>query len=259
MCQEFKTSAKVVVNDTGLTAFKFNANHVINLNSFDTKVSEFTCITSIHTYGYNYYSNTFNMDGLCSGDNYSPNSNCTFILPSNYDFQRDMIIDVGNYGALIIGQLIRRNGMYFKNVNIPYTPTDPCWNIVTPVQSGFQVEKSSIVHASLCCTRFKYGSTTIYPSVSPSPTPSNAYCNVSNVIFAGEMSKSITSQQKLDFYNVILQLTSKVQNLQNIKYAVTTYASQIYQPIILHPNFINTIDNLISDLPNPNGSKTYLE
>uniref|UniRef100_A0AC34F4S4 VWFA domain-containing protein n=1 Tax=Panagrolaimus sp. ES5 TaxID=591445 RepID=A0AC34F4S4_9BILA len=262
-CQEFETSAKVVVNDTGLTIFKFNANHVLNLNNFDTTVTEF--INNVDFYGYTYYSNNvysrvYN-GTFCSGDNDSPYSNCTFIFPSNYDFQSDMIIDMGYYDYIIIGQLIRRNGMYFKNDNISFTPMDPCWNTVTPVPYGYQVEKSSVVQASLCCTRFKYGSTIIYPSVSPSPTPSNAYCNVSNVIFAGEMSKSITSQQKLDFYNVILRLTQSLKNSENLKYAITTYATQIYPLITFqnYPDFINTVDNLISDLPNPDGSKTYLE
>jgi hypothetical protein len=58
------------------------------------------------------------------------------------DFQLDLVVsynflDSSDYeGAIKVGELIRRNGMYYKNSNVPYTSIDPCWTYNGSVPYG---------------------------------------------------------------------------------------------------------------------------
>uniref|UniRef100_A0AC35FBT3 Uncharacterized protein n=1 Tax=Panagrolaimus sp. PS1159 TaxID=55785 RepID=A0AC35FBT3_9BILA len=64
------------------------------------------------------------------------------------------------------------------------------------------------------------------PSTPPPPTfattqntgPTNCY----GLIFAGEMSQSITLQEKTNFLNIVLQIARNFQNT-NLKFSITTF------------------------------------
>uniref|UniRef100_A0A914Q5P1 VWFA domain-containing protein n=1 Tax=Panagrolaimus davidi TaxID=227884 RepID=A0A914Q5P1_9BILA len=102
------------------------------------------------------------------------------------------------------------------------------------------------------------------PSTPPPPTvattqntgPTNCY----GLIFAGEMSQSITLQEKTNFLNIVLQIARNFQNT-NLKFAITTFGIKIYQNLNdfqSYNEFVSTVNGLIAGLPLPNSALTYI-
>uniref|UniRef100_A0AC34G1A4 Uncharacterized protein n=1 Tax=Panagrolaimus sp. ES5 TaxID=591445 RepID=A0AC34G1A4_9BILA len=101
-----------------------------------------------------------------------------------------------------------------------------------------------------------------FPSTLPPSTPQQTSGPTScyGLIFAGEMSQSISLQEKTDFLNIVLKVVANFQNT-NLKFAITTFGSTIYKYLGDFQNygeFVSSVNALISDLPNPNGALTYI-
>uniref|UniRef100_A0A914Q8W5 VWFA domain-containing protein n=1 Tax=Panagrolaimus davidi TaxID=227884 RepID=A0A914Q8W5_9BILA len=80
------------------------------------------------------------------------------------------------------------------------------------------------------------------------------------LIFAGEMSQSITLQEKTNFLNIVLQIARNFQNT-NLKFAITTFGIKIYQNLNdfqSYNEFVSTVNGLIAGLPLPNSALTYI-
>uniref|UniRef100_A0AC34F0B8 Uncharacterized protein n=1 Tax=Panagrolaimus sp. ES5 TaxID=591445 RepID=A0AC34F0B8_9BILA len=107
--------------------------------------------------------------------------------------------------------------------------------------------------------------TTTTTRPSPPPTTTTTYNPTSNntcykIIFAGEMSGSITLAQKQTFYNVVLQIAAHLP-IERLQFGITTYGMNIFQNLIFqnYQNFVATVNGLVEQLPNPNSSLTYVQ
>jgi hypothetical protein len=106
---------------------------------------------------------------------------------------------------------------------------------------------------------------TLTPSTPPPPptiatTQNTGPTNCYGLIFAGEMSQSITLQEKTNFLNVVLQIARNFQNT-NLKFAITTFGIQIYKNLNdfqSYNEFVSTVNGLIAGLPSPNSALTYI-
>jgi hypothetical protein len=111
---------------------------------------------------YSYYYNfALLKEGACQGNSSVLQTTCTSTLYTGqgdfrdiqaefiFEFYSDPFGKKPDYNGVIVGELIKRNGIYLKNNNQPYTPSDPCWR----VSSGVPFT-SSTYNASFCCTKF---------------------------------------------------------------------------------------------------------
>lgn len=108
-----------------------------------------------------------NYSGPSTGSYYfSPNEDLTYCSANtsgcvlsqetaNEDYEYIFMLDVWDpypqtyhYDA-VAGKLIKRNGIFMKEENKPYTPDDKCWNRIEPGNNN------SIATSSFCCSRFK--------------------------------------------------------------------------------------------------------
>ena len=100
------------------------------------------------------------------------------------------------------------------------------------------------------------------PAYVTPPPPTINYDNCYGIIFSGEMSVSISLQQKRDFLSLINDLIAYLNYplIENLQYAVSTYGTHLYRDVIFESQYVfyNTISHLFSELPSPNGDATRL-
>uniref|UniRef100_A0AC34F120 Uncharacterized protein n=1 Tax=Panagrolaimus sp. ES5 TaxID=591445 RepID=A0AC34F120_9BILA len=80
------------------------------------------------------------------------NQNCSLTFPPE-DFQIEFWSYIWLFEDMNVGELIRRNGQFFKNDNSVYSPEDPCWT-----NSDDMILKndgsSGRYDATFCCVNF---------------------------------------------------------------------------------------------------------
>lgn len=85
---------------------------------------------------------------------------CTIELPNSIDFQYEMVfVYEKKWEGIIVGELIRRNGTFFRNKDVPYTLENPCWNNTSNNPNLAYDFKNGRIESSFCCTKFAYKST----------------------------------------------------------------------------------------------------
>uniref|UniRef100_A0AC34FUC6 Uncharacterized protein n=1 Tax=Panagrolaimus sp. ES5 TaxID=591445 RepID=A0AC34FUC6_9BILA len=147
---DFKSSTKVT-NQARNTTVTFNADNLVTPTGFNVTITNFTSFPTGFTYIYG--PNIHYWQGV-GGSTENP----VQTFPLNFagpNYQIEWTLDLGlpgNYGyaKIIAGELIRRNGIFYKDDSIPYTVADPCYKLsyVTPYYNNATVE------TEFCCTLF---------------------------------------------------------------------------------------------------------
>uniref|UniRef100_A0A914QRT1 VWFA domain-containing protein n=1 Tax=Panagrolaimus davidi TaxID=227884 RepID=A0A914QRT1_9BILA len=91
------------------------------------------------------------------------------------DFQLDLLLSYGygntdDEGAFKVAELIRRDGMYYKNNNVPYTSIDPCWIYNGSLPYYTFVNTYTTYETSFCCIKFGLND---IPSTVPTTEPTH--------------------------------------------------------------------------------------
>lgn len=107
----------------------------------------------------------------CYGGNPALNATCFTVFQNKFgDLQGEFIFDFyqyktpPRYNGVIVGELIKRNGIFLKNNNQPYTSKDPCWTH----SSGIPFT-SAFYNSTFCCTKFSKVSAS-FTTVATTPT-----------------------------------------------------------------------------------------
>uniref|UniRef100_A0A914PMA7 VWFA domain-containing protein n=1 Tax=Panagrolaimus davidi TaxID=227884 RepID=A0A914PMA7_9BILA len=144
--------------------------------------------------------------------------NCSFEfkLPESEDFQYEFVFfyyDPDDW-FVPIGELIRRNGIFVKDINIPYTPESPCWTRSGEVILSFR-NVDLAYNSTFCCKNFeaitlttlaqtKTTSDILLSSTSTLPSPSSLLpTNNPNLNLSGTQCSTKTSEAWLDIIFVI--------------------------------------------------------
>uniref|UniRef100_A0A914PZ50 Uncharacterized protein n=1 Tax=Panagrolaimus davidi TaxID=227884 RepID=A0A914PZ50_9BILA len=113
-------------------------------------------------------------------------------------------------------------------------------------------------------TTTRLPSTSTTTRAQPPRTTTTTYHPTSNgtcykIIFAGEMTVSITPQQKRAFLESVLLIAANLPS--RLQFGITTYGINILQNLNFqsYKDFVTTVNQLISQLPNPNSSITNVQ
>uniref|UniRef100_A0A914P5F6 Uncharacterized protein n=1 Tax=Panagrolaimus davidi TaxID=227884 RepID=A0A914P5F6_9BILA len=143
ICEIYKSETNIKSEDGNFMA-SLNATFYVFMEGLNISVTNFKSFRDD-----NYKFMCMLSDTSCTGDNSNPFSNCSFTFPTN-DFRFDMSFIFEHYSTLAT-KLIRRNKIFFKEGNIPFTQADPCWNQTSPIPFG----KGTKSETKFCCTKFK--------------------------------------------------------------------------------------------------------
>lgn len=98
----------------------------------------------------------------CSQQKNQSYPKCSSNLPVK-DFQYEMNLKIGGAEAIVVGEIIQRNGIFFYDNNVQYTPKNPCWENF--VNDAFRIYILNVsVKSSFCCLRFNNSFTSTLPA-----------------------------------------------------------------------------------------------
>uniref|UniRef100_A0A914ZEM9 Uncharacterized protein n=1 Tax=Panagrolaimus superbus TaxID=310955 RepID=A0A914ZEM9_9BILA len=138
-------------------------------------------------------------DTSCNGNSDDVFSNCSFSFPTN-DFRFDMSFIFDHYST-IATKLIRRNKIFFKDGNVPFTPADPCWKNTSPIPFG----KGTVSKTKFCCTKFK-GTVTATVTNPTTSSPENKCLKYSSNTNVTDNSASLIVNYKFNNTGLIIEI-----------------------------------------------------
>uniref|UniRef100_A0AC34F691 Uncharacterized protein n=1 Tax=Panagrolaimus sp. ES5 TaxID=591445 RepID=A0AC34F691_9BILA len=140
-------------NQEGSNVTTLTVDYLVLKNGLNISVTNYS--------GLDYY---FVVNGTCRGNKWSWNSSCFFYFPTG-DFQFNNYVSWGT--STTVAKLIRRNGIFLKDNNLPFTSADPCWT--KTYQTPYGGTYPTITQTKLCCNRFKsFPATTTVPQTTTS-------------------------------------------------------------------------------------------
>uniref|UniRef100_A0A914R4Y0 Uncharacterized protein n=1 Tax=Panagrolaimus davidi TaxID=227884 RepID=A0A914R4Y0_9BILA len=151
-CINFK-SVTTVTDSVQNTTVTLNANYVTTFDGFNVTITNFT--SSPIGFSYIHGPNILYWQGI-GGTTKNPIQNYSIGYYSTQNYQIEWTLDLSlpgyySYPRLIVGELIQRNRIFYKNDNIPYTVSDPCFKL----KYVTSYSKNATVKTEFCCTLFE--------------------------------------------------------------------------------------------------------
>uniref|UniRef100_A0AC34F200 Uncharacterized protein n=1 Tax=Panagrolaimus sp. ES5 TaxID=591445 RepID=A0AC34F200_9BILA len=162
ICEKYESETKIK-SQSGEMIASLNATFYVIMEALNISVTGFKSFR-----GGDYKFMTMIGDTECNGNTDDFLSNCSYSYPTN-DFRFDMSFIFDHYST-IATKLIRRNKLFFKDGNVPFTQADPCWNNTSTIPFG----KGTISETKFCCTQFKSSVTT--PTTNPTTSNPGSKC-----------------------------------------------------------------------------------
>uniref|UniRef100_A0A914YE58 Uncharacterized protein n=1 Tax=Panagrolaimus superbus TaxID=310955 RepID=A0A914YE58_9BILA len=149
-CMNFKSVTKIT-DSARNTTVSLNAEYLVTLTGFNVTVTNFT--SSIPGSSYIYGPNIHYWQG--AGGNTTNPAQSFPLQFGGQNYQIEWTLDANlpgyyGYGKVITGELIRRNGIFYKDDSIPYTVSDPCFKLTYAIPYYNNVT----VETEFCCTLF---------------------------------------------------------------------------------------------------------
>uniref|UniRef100_A0A914QSP2 Uncharacterized protein n=1 Tax=Panagrolaimus davidi TaxID=227884 RepID=A0A914QSP2_9BILA len=146
---DFKSTTKIT-DPSKNAVVTLNADYGVIPIGFNITITSFT--SSLKGSAYRLGPNIHYWRGV-GGNTENPVQNFGLKIGGpNYQIEWTLDISVPGYAykRIIVGELIRRNGIFYKDDSIPYTVTDPCFKRTYTIPYS----NNATAETEFCCTLF---------------------------------------------------------------------------------------------------------
>uniref|UniRef100_A0A914YD97 VWFA domain-containing protein n=1 Tax=Panagrolaimus superbus TaxID=310955 RepID=A0A914YD97_9BILA len=134
--------------------------------------------------------------GWCDDDG-SSFSSCKLELnvPEFDNFQYEFIFACTGWEDITVGELIKRNGVFVRDINIPFTSANPCWT----KKGEIHIFDTNLYNASFCCKTFDND----IPITTPTATSSSIFSTKLMTLTTGTTSLPSTNSPTTNSYGTL--------------------------------------------------------
>jgi hypothetical protein len=274
ICEQFQSTTSIIDDEKNIN-LDLHITYFVKKVDSNTNITLYVFIDTVReiNYTYRFYaSNTI----LCDGNSSMLLLNCGYIIYGTNDllwnFMYSFYIQGGqNYNGIILGEIIRRNGNFYKSNYKPYTTDDRC---ITK-SSGVPFETAAY-NTTFCCTKFKQDpvstpstttattttvpltTTTLKPAIDPqsnaiglpcSNDTTKAWLDIAFVIDTSQaMSKTALKQLAAEISTYMQDFTFAQIGDHTVRAAIIGYASNVttYYNLTDTTNYDDFVDALFN-------------
>jgi hypothetical protein len=192
-CLEYETNGRISYQFEEVNV-QFSVHYTV---TFDGQLKMEISIEDAPKVAYQYFLK-FNEDKICEGSQKVHARTCTYKLPFfQEDFEMDLRFAFFTDAPPImttIGGLKRRNGIWLKAGNAPFTPKKPCSYHNSTLPFIYATSE-----ASFCCTKFKNPTTTSTTTTTTTTTTPASEATTTPVMLEAKSSSSNTFSYVMTF------------------------------------------------------------